>query len=353
MIPVSVKLAGLVAAGSIALQATLTFEDTRNPPLDIKTASSREQGNAVLREISYVLLDAGVRNNATIVEPKKPAAGPRPAVLFVHWYGPPRPTSNRTQFIPDAVDLAGSGVVSLLIDTPWSEPDFFKKRKRDEDYARSVQQVKDTRRAVDLLLAQPNVDPARVGFVGHDFGAMYGALEAANDPRIRAFVFIAGAPSFSDWFLYGPAMAPDARQKFIDQLAPLDPVRYLAKLQVPLLLQFAMKDEHVAKPRADLIVAAARDPKAVAWYDTDHELNLADARRDRLAWIRNVLRVGGPKTFPGSAGTSRSETPHSDRSGVSPPETRASAGSSVRPGPGAPSDGRSGSSCRSRRWRDR
>jgi dienelactone hydrolase len=220
-----------------------------------------------------------------------PAKGARPAALFVHWYGPPRPTSNRSQFVPDAIDLAGSGVISLLIDTPWSEPEFFKKRKREEDHARSVQLVKDLRRALDVLLAQPSVDPARVAYVGHDFGAMYGVLAAANDRRVRAFVFIAGAPSFSDWFLYGPAMPPDARQRFVDELAPLDPVRYLPRLQVPVLLQFATKDEHVPKARADLIVAATRDPKAVSWYDADHELNVADAKRDRLAWIRKVLKV--------------------------------------------------------------
>jgi fermentation-respiration switch protein FrsA (DUF1100 family) len=120
---------------------------------------------------------------------------------------------------------------------------------------------------------------------------MYGVLEAASDRRVRAFVFIAGAPSFSDWFLYGPAMPPDARQRFVDELAPLDPVRYLPRLQVPVLLQFATKDEHVPKARADLIVAATRDPKAVSWYDADHELNVADAKRDRLAWIRKVLKV--------------------------------------------------------------
>ena len=290
---VILKTAGLLAgAGLVGLmsQATLTFEDSRKPALDLKEASRREQGGAVLRDVSYAMLDAGVRNNATIVEAKTPAASLRPAVLFVHWYGPPRPTSNRTQFIPDAVDLAGAGVVSLLIDTPWSEPEFFKKRTREQDYARSVQQVKDLRRALDVLLAQPNIDPKRVAFVGHDFGAMYGVLEAATDARVRAFVFMAGAPSFSDWFLYGPAMPPDARQKFIDQLAPLDPVRYLAKLQVPVLLQFSNKDEHVPKPRADTVVAAAREPKTVHWYDAGHELNEA-ATKDRLAWLRKQLSL--------------------------------------------------------------
>lgn len=287
-------LTGVIGVGLIGFvpgQATLTFEDSRHPPLDVKEVSRREQATAVLRDIAYAMLEPGVRNSATIVEPKAPAGAQRPAVLFVHWYGPPRPTSNRTQFIPDAIELAGAGVVSLLIDTPWSDPEYFKKRKREEDYSRSIQQVKDLRRALDVLLAQPNVDSSRVAYVGHDFGAMYGVLEAATDKRIRAFVFMAGAPSFSDWFLYGPAMPPDARQKFIDQLAPLDPVRYLAKLQVPVLLQFANKDEHVGKPRADIVVAAAREPKTVQFYDAGHELNEA-ATKDRLVWLKKALKIG-------------------------------------------------------------
>ncbi len=278
------------AHAALEPQATLTFDDARKPPLDVKDTSRREQGSAVLRDVSYAMLDGASRNNATLVEPKTAGTGRRPAVLFAHWYGPPRPTSNRTQFIPDAVDLAASGVVSLLIDTPWSDPEYFKKRTREQDYARSVEQVKDMRRALDVLLAQPNLDPARVAYVGHDFGAMYGVLEAATDTRVRAFVFMAGAPSFSDWFLYGPAMAPEARQKFIDQLAPLDPVRYIAKLHVPVLLQFATKDEHVAKPRADMMVAATREPKTVEWYDAGHELNEA-ATTARLAWLRKTLGV--------------------------------------------------------------
>ena len=286
-------LCGIAVAAldaSRARQATLTFEDTRRPPLDVKETSRREQGNAVLRDVTYAMLDGTTRNAATLVEPKNASRGRRPAVLFVHWYGPPRPTSNRTQFIPDAVDLAGAGVVSLLIDTPWSDPEYFKKRKREEDYAQSVQQVKDLRRALDLLLAQPNLDPARIAYVGHDFGAMYGSLAVANDKRVRAFVFMAGAPSFSDWFLYGPAMPPDARQKFIDQLAPLDPTRYLARLDIPVLLQFASTDEHVAKARADLVISSVHGPKDILFYDAGHELN-EQATRDRLVWLRKQLNT--------------------------------------------------------------
>ncbi len=286
-IQLSAVLLGLLSIEQGA--AHVSFDYDRSRPLNVKETARRTEGGATLRDITYAQLD-GTRNAATIVEASAAVAGTRPAVLFVHWYGPPRPTSNRTQFIPDAVELAKSGVVSLLIDTPWSVPEFFKLRKREDDYTRSVQQPKDLRRALDVLLSLPRIDAARVAYVGHDFGAMYGTLAAAADQRIRAFVFMAGAPSFTDWFLYGPPMPPDARQAFIEQMAPLDPSRHLAKLDVPILLQFADKDEHVARPRADLVIAAAREPKTVRFYDAGHELNEA-ATRDRIEWLRQTLTI--------------------------------------------------------------
>jgi len=282
----------LVAAATVAAAAQVSFDYNRALPIDVKETGRREPGGARLRDITYAQLDGG-RNAATIVEPLTPAATRRPAVLFVHWYGPPRPTSNRTEFVPDAIELAKSGVVSLLIDTPWSVPEYFKLRTRDQDYSRSIQQVKDLRRALDVLLAQPNVDSARVAYVGHDFGAMYGALAAATDDRVHAFVFMAGAPSFTDWFLYGAPMAPDAKQKFVDQMAPLDPARHLPTLHASILLQFANTDEHVARPRADLVIASAREPKTVRFYDAGHELNEA-ATKDRLAWLKEKLKVPLP-----------------------------------------------------------
>ena len=83
---------------------------------------------------------------------RRPASGHTPAVLFVHWYEPPKPTSNRTEFVEDAVELARLGTVSLLIDTPWSEPTWFPTRDSEKDYDMSVAQVKEIRRGLDVLL---------------------------------------------------------------------------------------------------------------------------------------------------------------------------------------------------------
>ena len=259
-------------------------------PLDVRETGGRENNGVLLRDITYATLTGGT-NPATVTTPKVPPAKPAPAILFVHWYGPPAPTSNRTQFIPDGVALARQGVTSLLIDTPWSEPTWFPTRKSEDDYTRSVQQVRDLRRALDVLLAQPGIDRTRVAYVGHDFGAMYGTLAAVVDPRVTHFVFMAGTASFSDWFLYRPKLEGEAREKFIAQLAPLDPVRWVPKLRGPVLMQFADTDEHVSTARREQLAAAAPKGAEVRVYKAGHELS-EESTRERLAWLRKTLRLG-------------------------------------------------------------
>jgi len=277
----------ILAVSGLAAASEPSFEYERARPFDLQETGVRQEGDVALREVSYAALD-GSRNAATIVAGKMSSAA-RPAILFVHWFGPPAPTSNRTQFIPDAIELGKEDAVSLLIDTPWSDSEYFEKRTRDGDYARSVQQVKDLRRALDVLRSRPSVDQARVAFVGHDFGAMYGVLAASVDPRVRAFVFMAGTRSFSDWFLYGPPkLTGGAKESFIAELAPLDPIRYLPRLKTPILLQFGDRDFHVSNERAKALAEAAPEPKTVLTYATEHELN-EEATRDRIAWLKKQL----------------------------------------------------------------
>jgi dienelactone hydrolase len=263
------------------------FDYDGSAPLAVRETARREENGALLRDITYATLTGGT-NAATLVTPLTTGSAPAPAILFVHWYGPPAPTSNRTQFIPDAIALARLGATSLLIDTPWSVPEYFKQRTRADDYTRSVQQVRDLRRALDLLAAQPGLDPKRLAYVGHDFGAMYGTLAAAVDRRVTHFVFMAGTASFSDWFLYGPKMEDGAHEKFIAELAPLDPVRWISRLRGPLLMQFADTDEHVSTERRDRLIAAAPKGADARVYKAGHELN-DQATRERIEWLTKQL----------------------------------------------------------------
>lgn len=257
-------------------------------PLSVQTGAVA----ITVHQLTYAQLD-GSRNAATLVEPGGGQnAALRPAILFLHWYGPPDPSSNRTQFLPDAVELAGDGVVSLLIDTPWTRERWFGQRDSAKDYEFTVQMAKDVRRALDVLLAQPRIDPARVAVVGHDFGAMWGALAAADDPRVTHFVYTAGTSSFTDWYLYTPKRDGADKEGFVAKLAPLDPINFLPKIAPrPILLQFGTKDPHVKNEAAKAQADAAKDPKTVKIYDNaEHELTF-QARLDRIAWIKEQFKI--------------------------------------------------------------
>jgi pimeloyl-ACP methyl ester carboxylesterase len=50
-------------------------------------------------------------------------------------------------------------------------------------------------RAIDLLVSMPEVDPARIGVIGHSLGGHNSMFVAAFDPRIRALVTSCGFTS--------------------------------------------------------------------------------------------------------------------------------------------------------------
>lgn len=249
-----------------------------------------QASGVTVRQISYAQSD-GSRNAATLVTPATASNRPRPAVLYLHWFEPPRPTSNRTEFLAEAVELADAGVVSLLVDTPWAKEDWFATRDAVHDYEFTVEMTKRVRRALDVLLAQPGVDRSRVALVGHDFGAMWGALAAAGDPRVTHVVFMAGTRSFSDWYLFTPKKDGAEKDAFIAKMAPLDPIVALAKISPrPVLLQFGTKDPFVKNEAATAMADAVTGSKTVKTYDFEHELTF-QARVDRVEWLRREFKL--------------------------------------------------------------
>jgi dienelactone hydrolase len=263
------------------------FEYNRQLPLDRKETGMQERSGVKVYDFSFVNLHGG-RTAAYLVPSIK---GRRSAaVLFVHWYEPKSHDSNRTQYFEQAIELAKLGTTSLLIETMWSDPLWFEKRHQTDDYYTSIGQVKELRRALDVLLAEPGIDKNRVAYVGHDFGMMYGAVLAGVDDRPKVWALQAGTTSFSDWFLLGSKLQGDARTKFIDLMAPLDPVKYIGSAAGPILMQFGKSDHFVPEPKAKEFFAAAPEPKKILWYQAGHGLN-EEAVRDRQAWLKQQLKL--------------------------------------------------------------
>ncbi|MGD0051280.1 MAG: hypothetical protein ABSD03_05585 [Vulcanimicrobiaceae bacterium] len=228
--------------------------------------------------------------HGVLVLPAHPAAAGG-AVLWSHWLGAVA-TTNHTEFLVDAQALAERGVRSLLLDMPWSQPDWFTKvRAPDHDYADTVAAVLLLRRSLDCLAALPHVDPARIAVVGHDFGAMTSALLLAVDRRPSYAVLMAPALTFWEWYLLG---GPPADQgAYVAQMSVLDLPGWLTRgQQHGTLLQFAKNDQYVAESTGVAFYNATpnRD-RAIKVYDLGHDLEDETAHEDRVAWL--LVRVGG------------------------------------------------------------
>ncbi len=165
---------------AVLLFAAGLYDYNQSAPLDVKATKTELREGIEVRDITFANTSGG-RTAAYLVVPSK--KGSHPAALMVHWYAPEEQDSNRTQYLGQAIELAKLGVISLLPETMWSEPKWFRTRKRDDDFDASIRSVKELRRGLDLLMAQPDVDKKRVGFVGHDFGAMYGVILITADKR--------------------------------------------------------------------------------------------------------------------------------------------------------------------------
>src|SRR5215510_9329267 len=59
-------------------------------------------------------------------------------------------------------------------------------------YVLCQDQVSDTRNALTWLAAQPEIDPARIGVIGHSFGAAVAVYTAGVDERVAATISSCG-----------------------------------------------------------------------------------------------------------------------------------------------------------------
>ena len=265
---------------------TALFRYNNDSPVTVNEVSSEQRGDVTVRDITFSPRP-GREIKAYLVVPR--GNGPFAGILWVHWLGEEK--SNRTQFLDEAVALAPKGAVSLSVDTMWSAPKWFGNRIPEKDYENSIRQVIELRRAVDLLLSQSNVDKSRIGFVGHDFGAMYGMLMAGVDRRINTFVFIAATQSLNDWAFLGPQ--PKSKAAYLKQNSNLELTDYLRQMRnASTLFQFGKGDFYVSQADAAILFAAATEPRQRKFYEASHKMELKEIERDRDEWLIKQLKLG-------------------------------------------------------------
>lgn len=261
-------------------------------PFDLKEDSVKEQDGVQIRDVNYAANTAERgRIKAYLVSPK--GKGRFAGVLFFHWLG--EENSNRNEFLEEAVALAKHGTVSLLIQGyfPWSVAP----KDGETDRQRIIDEVIEVRRALDLLLSQPQIDRARIGYVGHDYGAMYGAIVSGLEHRVKTFVLMAAMSNFGDWSLkYWPKSAAKGDAAYRLATKVVDPINFVSAAKpAALLFQFSNNDKYISREIATNYARVASQPKQVIWYDCLHDLNIEAARKDRREWLTRRLSLAEDK----------------------------------------------------------
>jgi dienelactone hydrolase len=274
------------------------FDYDARQPLDIQDKVLKNFKCGVIHDISY-RSPGGGRVSAYQIVPT--THGPFAGVVFGHWGN-----GTRGEFIPEAKTLACQGVVSLLPDYAWdragpsySPIDDF--AHPDRDRKTRINAVVEMRRAIDVLGLRTNVDPNRIAYVGHSFGAQWGAILSATDHRIKAAVLMAGAGEEADLLLRGTdprlvdlrsSLPKGQLETYLNVLQDVNAVGFVRYARpTALLLQFANFDQYLDQAAMQRYAAAATEPKTVLFYDSAHDLNDPQAFKDRLDWLRNRLAL--------------------------------------------------------------
>src|SRR5579862_256164 len=84
-------------------------------PLDIRETNVEKHGDVMMIELNYAG-DEGERVPAYLLVPH--GNGPFAGIVWGHWLKQGSPMANKDEFLEEALALAHSGVVSVLIDAP-------------------------------------------------------------------------------------------------------------------------------------------------------------------------------------------------------------------------------------------
>jgi len=263
-------------------------------PLDPHSDEPVPADGASVTAVSY----SGARGpvSATLVTPARKSR--YPAVVFVHDYG------KRDEFLPETLSLARAArpFVSLLIDGPQERPvgwrRSFNSLADNNDQEIHIQAVIDIRRGIDLLAARSDVDAGRIAYVGHGYGANWGAILSSIERRLRGFVLVAAYPSLAElvesddpeWANLRYGLGSERTARYRESISAVDPIRFTRFWAgAPILFQFGRFDSFASRAMADRLVQSIPSAQKALFYDAGHSVNDPRALTDRADFLTHLL----------------------------------------------------------------
>jgi uncharacterized protein len=271
------------------------FEYDREVSLDIQEVSSRIEDGLSVIEITYASPKGG-RVPATLIVPQE--TGPFAGLVM-----------QRSMELEFGMRYAHYGAVVIYVDPPSFRPQDTGPRGiltfTEQDREEQIQLIIDLRRAIDLLMARPDVDPERIAYLGVSYGGAVGGLLAGIDHRLQAYVLIVGDGGFVTHET-NPENLPMSLNEFseeykawIDDMWPIEPIHYVNHASpTPLLFQNAVRDQYVNVEDAIRYQDMASEPKQVIWYDSEHWPLPDEVIMDNAKWLQQFIGSGALYLVP-------------------------------------------------------
>jgi len=273
------------------------FDYDNHSPFPVTKQFTGTQDGVAQYTITYpspVTLPYALNNTVTAYYFVPAGPGPHPAMAVLH------------EWLPRNLDLekrmcqsmALAGVAALLVVQPYSlnrrpealTPDPFDPEWKDPDaellssdvphmVAALRQAVLDTRRGLDFLAAQPEIDPNRMGVSGISLGGILAGLVAGVDRRAKVLFTIVGGGdvAYSIWSSPNTAGLKQALRfngwsydTLRAAMAPVEPTRYLKGFDPANALLINARYDFVVRPWQAEDLAKALGGAKIVWTDTGH-----------------------------------------------------------------------------------
>lgn len=275
------------------------FDYDAQVSLDVELTPFGEEDGITIYNVSYAS-PAGGRVTGRLYVPAGP--GPFAGIVYAHGTGSGAITQG-----PRAVYLARHGAVVLTPDAPYIRRGGEFPTFTDLDRVEQIQHIQELRRGFDLLLARPEVDPARLAFIGRSHGGAMGVLLAGVEHRIKTCILIVADGGLVEHFTSGggatelfESQPADVREAWLAAMRQIEPSRFFHRATTSVLFQNGRKDDAVVPSLAESLHRLAHGDYKIRWYDAGHRLNV-QSFIDQLDWLHERLGMSpaGPEDAAG------------------------------------------------------
>ena len=206
--------------------ALTAFAYDRDAAYDPEIQLLGTEGTVAIHELSFLSPRGTDRATGRLFVPD--GAGPFAGLVLQH--GLP---GNAEGMTPYAALLARHGAVVVALDAPFARRGGEPLRFTEADSAEQVQLMTDLQRAVDLLVARPDVDASRLGYVGISYGGAMGAIFVGIERRLKTGVLVVADGGLVT-HLTGPedggspfaGLTCAEQQRWLESMIPIEPIKY-------------------------------------------------------------------------------------------------------------------------------